>query len=33
MDDPETERFNETLGYNWLYSFSLPSDPEELNPG
>jgi transposase InsO family protein len=30
-DNPEIERFNETLEYEWLYNFNLSSDPEELN--
>jgi transposase InsO family protein len=31
-DNPEIERFNETLEYEWLYNFNLSLDPEELNP-
>jgi hypothetical protein len=31
-DNPEIERFHETLEYEWLYNFNLPLDPEELNP-
>jgi len=31
-DNPEIERFNETLEYEWLYNFNLCLDPEELNP-
>jgi len=31
-DNPEIERFNETLEYIWLYNFNLSLDPEELNP-
>jgi transposase InsO family protein len=31
-DNPEIERFNETLAYEWLYNFNLSLDPEELNP-
>ena len=30
-DNPEIERFNETLEYEWLYNFNLSLDPEELN--
>jgi transposase InsO family protein len=30
-DNPEIERFNETLEYEWLYNFNLSSDTEELN--
>jgi transposase InsO family protein len=32
-DNPEIERFNETLEYEWLYDCNLSLDPEELNPG
>jgi transposase InsO family protein len=31
-DNPEIERFNETLKYEWLYDCNLSLDPEELNP-
>jgi len=31
-DNPEIERFNQTLEYEWLYNFNLSSAPEELNP-
>jgi len=31
-DNPEIERFNQTLEYEWLYNFNLCLDPEELNP-
>jgi len=31
-DNPEIERFNETLEYEWLYNFNLSLDPKELNP-
>jgi len=31
-DNPEIERFNETLEYEWLYNSNLSLDPEELNP-
>jgi len=31
-DNPEIERFNQTLEYEWLYNFNLSFDPEELNP-
>jgi len=31
-DNPEIERFNETLEYEWLYNLNLCLDPEELNP-
>ena len=31
-DNPEIERFHETLEYEWLYNFYLSLDPEELNP-
>ena len=31
-DNPEIERFHETLEYEWLYNFNLSLDPEELNP-
>ncbi len=30
-DNPEIERFNQTLEYEWLYNFNLSLDPEELN--
>ena len=30
-DNPEIERFNETLEYEWLYNFNLCLDPKELN--
>jgi transposase InsO family protein len=30
--NPEIERFNETLEYEWLYNFSLSLYPDELNP-
>jgi transposase InsO family protein len=30
-DNPEIERFNETLEYEWLYDCNLSLDPEELN--
>jgi len=30
-DNPEIERFNETLEYEWLYNFNLSLDPEEFN--
>ena len=32
-DNPEIDRFNETLEYEWLYSFNLSLDSEKLNPG
>jgi len=32
-DNPEIERFNQTLEYEWLYNFNLSLDPEELNTG
>jgi transposase InsO family protein len=31
-DNPEIERFNETLEYEWLYNFNLSLDTKELNP-
>jgi len=31
-DNPEIERFHETLEYEWLYNFNLSLDPEGLNP-
>ena len=31
-DNPEVERFNQTLEYEWLYNFNLSLEPEELNP-
>lgn len=31
-DNPEAERFNQTLEYEWLYNSNLTLDPEELNP-
>ncbi len=31
-DNPEIERFNETLQYEWLYDCNLSLEPEELNP-
>ena len=31
-DNPEIERFNHTLEYEWLHDFNLSLDPEELNP-
>jgi len=31
-DNPEMERFNENLEYEWLYNFILSLDPEEFNP-
>ena len=31
-DNPEIERFNQTLEYEWLYDSNLSLDPEELNP-
>jgi len=31
-DNPEIERFNQTLEYEWLYNSNLSLDPEELNP-
>ena len=30
--NPEIERFNQTLEYEWLYNCNLSLDPEELNP-
>jgi len=30
--NPEIERFNEILEYEWLYNYNLSLDPEELNP-
>jgi len=30
-DNPEVERFNETLGYEWLHNCNLSLDPEDLN--
>jgi len=30
-DNPEIERFNETLEYEWLYNFNISLNPEELN--
>jgi len=30
-DNPEIERFNQTLEYEWLYNFNLSLDPEQLN--
>lgn len=32
-DNPETERFNQTLEYEWLYDSNPILEPEELNPG
>ncbi len=32
QDNPEIERFNQTLEYEWLYDSNLSLDPEELNP-
>jgi len=32
-DNPEIERFNRTVEYEWLYNFNSSLDPEELNPG
>jgi transposase InsO family protein len=31
-DNPEIERFNQTLEYEWLYNCNLCLDPEVLNP-
>jgi len=31
-DNPEIERFNQTLEYEWLYDCNLSLDPEEFNP-
>ena len=31
-DNPEVERFNQTLEYEWLYNSNLSLEPEELNP-
>jgi transposase InsO family protein len=31
-DNPEIERFNQTLEYEWLYDSNLSLDPEELKP-
>ena len=31
-DNPEIERFNETLEYEWLYDSNLSLEPEEFNP-
>jgi len=31
-DNPEIERFNQTLEYEWLYDSNLSLDTEELNP-
>ena len=31
-DNPEIDRFNRTLEYEWLYDCNLSLDPEELNP-
>ena len=31
-DNPEIERFNQTLEYEWLYNSNLSLYPEELNP-
>ena len=31
-DNPEIERFNQTLEYEWLYNCNLSLDPKELNP-
>ena len=31
-DNPDIERFNETLEYEWLYNFTLSLGPQELNP-
>ena len=30
-DNPEIEKFNEILEYEWLYNFNLSLDPEEFN--
>ena len=31
-DNPEIERLNQTLEYEWLYNSNLSLDPEEFNP-
>lgn len=31
-DNPDIERFNEILEYEWFCDFNLSLDPEELNP-
>lgn len=31
-DNPEIERFNQTLEYEWLYNSNLSLEPEEFNP-
>jgi len=31
-DNPEIERFNQTLEYEWLYNSNLSLDPKEFNP-
>jgi transposase InsO family protein len=31
-DNPEIERFNQTLEYEWLYDSNLSLETEELNP-
>jgi transposase InsO family protein len=31
-DNPEIDRFNGTLEYEWLYDSNLSVDPEDLNP-
>jgi transposase-like protein len=31
-DNPEIERFNQTVEYEWLYNSNLSLDPEEFNP-
>jgi putative transposase len=31
-DNPEIERFNQTLEYEWLHDCNLSLDPEEFNP-
>ena len=31
-DNPECERFNETLEYEWLYNGNLNLDPDKFNP-
>jgi transposase InsO family protein len=31
-DNPDIERFSETLEYEWLYNFNLSLDPEQLKP-
>jgi transposase InsO family protein len=31
-DNPECERFNETLEYEWLYNGNLDLDPDKFNP-